>query len=209
MESKKDDKLNKDTAKDQLALLEKQEEIREKRKKEEKERSDIIAQINKTANAVQQRNLAALIANNAKTGETAKAEKILASLPPIPLIWNDENKERPLVCGLLFVDFSSGKMQYSAHKPIEISAKIKPVRMLAILMMKQPNTVTYDELAKAFELLTPRMEYTTVSAHQRFGRQIQDILTDLKDILRKSGMTNNEIKNMIRAKPKHGIALRC
>ncbi len=54
---------------------------------------------------------------------------------------------------LLFADFSSGRLQYYTNKSIEVSSKIRPMIMLRLLMQKQQETVTYEELAKVFGML--------------------------------------------------------
>ncbi len=80
------------TSKDKLALLEKEEEIREKRKREEEERLAKIAHINKAANAEQRRYAAALQASNIDFSEnsaivTKKANEVLNKLPATQ--WED------------------------------------------------------------------------------------------------------------------------
>lgn len=85
------------TAKDKLALLEREEEIRQKRKHEEQEKLAKIAHINKVINAEQQRNFEALQASNIDfSGDPAivakKANEVLSKFPAIQ--WEDDGPAR-------------------------------------------------------------------------------------------------------------------
>lgn len=126
------------------------------------------------------------------------------------------SKEDTLICAGLAADFSKGTVQYDKHKAKEISAETKPMRMLKLLLEKQPNTVTYLELGAEFDLSAPETGTKKVGEreikvlpHQSHGRVIQTILRDLKNILRDAGMDDRDIENMIVTKPKQGYALRC
>lgn len=180
-------------------------------------RTRAIDHINKTANAAQQRDALALDASGIDfTNDpeaNKKADELLARLPHIPLVWDEEKGERPEVCGLLFADFTIGKLQYNTNQPIERSPEIQPMRILKLLMQKQPVAVTYEEIAQELGLTSEGKKFAgieiSIPVHQRFGDEIRDSIRQVKNLLSRTGINKKEIKYMIISRPKQGFALRC
>lgn len=147
----------------------------------------------------------------------AYRKKLLIDLPAVQAsVTQPLGKVRPLVCGKLTVNLGEGTIQYGGHKVLEISVETQPIKMLKLLVEKQPDTVTYEELALALDLLAQEPETKMIGAkeiqvspHRRYGRAIQSIRRALAKLLRAAGMSVKEINDLIITKPKHGFALRC
>lgn len=113
-----------------------------------------------------------------------------------------------LVCGNLSIDFEKVILRYKKNKlkEIVISPSTREIKLLTLLLDRRETVVTYRELAKAVDLPTYREDDLT----KNYSRDIQSIKKDLATkILKKAGMSKEDINKMIKTTTKIGYILHC
>lgn len=109
------------------------------------------------------------------------------------------------VCGGLVLNMKNATIKYGENKPVDISPENKEIIFLRMLLDARDEIVNYIDVVKKLKLKPIRDGDTNES----FGRDVQFLRRDLGNLLKEAGMTNNELKEMIRSVRKTGYKLRC
>ena len=92
-------------------------------------------------------------------------------------------------CGSLVINISAATLKYKDNPAVDIQPKNREIKFL-VMLAKNKNVVAYSEIATEIE--------STSFGEEVIARAVQYLKRDLKPILKKAGMTDEEIKKMIK-----------
>jgi len=118
------------------------------------------------------------------------------------------SKDVKLKCGNLILDPSNATLKYKKNPPVEIQPDNIVIRFLKLLLINKNTVLKYSQIARDLNLncysVNPTKEYDA-----NIARNVQFIKRDLKKILKKVGLTQKEIDQMILSKKNVGYKLPC
>ena len=109
-----------------------------------------------------------------------------------------------LQCGHLTLNLQQATLTYKNNQPLDISPDTKAVKLLSLLLSRQ-ELVEYVEIAKELYLNC----YHEGVTNKDVRREVQFVRRDLAGLLAKSGMTAEEISQLIVSKKNQGYVVRC